>query len=421
MRAAVSYLDTEGTLRNTDTSDFSARRDADPVKDFSGRVTLLYTPTSAFTVDLRLSTDLLDTRGLYYIVPPFGSKEFNDPDYTSQPINENNSGEDARKIYDAALKLNYDTGDGAVTSITGYSTVWEILTGDGYPFDPYGPFPINRIGFNYSQSQFLTARTFTQDLRYTSRADQRFRWIVGGEIFDTQRFISTGNQYDFGTTDVQPIYYNPNPPLYQPNGQISFLSDGQHQFAWAGYIDTSTDITSQLELSLNLRYDNDHRDDRTDTPQVFLNMAGIPGTTGQIRGDTWSAFQPQAILKYQVMDDLSVYGDYSRGFRSGGFNQTGVATAAAAAGFDNVGDTFGAEIADTYEAGSRAVARRSPDRQRQPLPDHGPQRLLLRVPGVELHSEPRQYPGSPLPGIRSRHNSAHRRELVGECRIRPHR
>ena len=317
-------------------------------------MTFLYTPTSAFTADLRLSTDILDTRGLYYIVPPFGSTNFNNPDYTSQPINENNSGEDDRKIYDAALKLNYDTGDGAVTSITGYSTVWEILTGDGYPFDPFGPFPINRIGFNYSQSQFLTARTFTQEVRYTSNADQRFRWIAGGEIFYTQRFISTGNMYDFGTTDVEPIHHVPNPPLFQPNGQISFLSDGQHQFAWAGYIDTSTDITTDLELSLNLRYDNDHRNDTTETPQVFLTMAGIPGSTGQVRANTWSAFQPQAILKYKWDDNLSVYADYSRGFRSGGFNQTGVATAAAAAGFDNVGDTFGAEIADTYEAGFKS-------------------------------------------------------------------
>jgi iron complex outermembrane receptor protein len=354
VRAAASYLDTDGTLRNADTVDFSARRDADPVKDFSGRVTFLYTPTSNFTADLRLSTDLLDTRGLYYIVPPFGSTEFNDPNYTSQQINENNSGEDDRKIYDAALKLNYDLGEGAVSSITGYSTVWEILTGDGYPFDPYGPFPINRIGFNYSQSQFLTAKTFTQELRYTSRSDERFRWIVGGEIYSTQRFISTGNMYDFGTTNVEPIYYTPNSPAYAANDQISFLSDGQHQFAWAGYVDTSTDITSQLELSLNLRYDSDHRSDTTDTPQVFLTMAGIPGATGDVREDTWSAFQPQAILKYQWNDNLSIYADYSRGFRSGGFNQTGVATAAAAAGFDNVGDTFGAEIADTYEAGFKS-------------------------------------------------------------------
>jgi iron complex outermembrane receptor protein len=60
------------------------------------------------------------------------------------------------------------------------------------------------------------------------------------------------------------------------------------------------------------------------------------------------------ILKYQWTDDLSVYGDFSRGFRSGGFNQTGVATAAAAAGFDNVGDQFDGETANTWEAGFKS-------------------------------------------------------------------
>ncbi len=76
-------------------------------------------------------TDLLNTRGLYYVIPKFGTPQFNDPNFTDQPINLNNSGIDDRKIYDAALKLNYNTGGGTLTSITGYSTVWEILTGDG--------------------------------------------------------------------------------------------------------------------------------------------------------------------------------------------------------------------------------------------------------------------------------------------------
>ena len=132
------------------------------------------------------------------------------------------------------------------------------------------------------------------------------------------------------------------------------MSCAGKQFAWAAYVDTSTDITKDLELSLNLRFDNDHRRNTTDTPQVFLTMAGIPGAPGDQRSNTWNAFQPQAILKYQWTNDLSVYADYSRGFRSGGFNQTGVAQAAAASGFDNVGDEFKAEIADTYEAGFKS-------------------------------------------------------------------
>ena len=206
IRVAVNYFNTDGHLRNLDTVDQSAKRNADPVKDFSGRVTFLYQPTSNFTADLRLSTDLLKTRGLYYMVPPFGSPNFNNPNFTSQPINLNNSGEDNRWIYDVALKLSYNTPVGTLTSITGYSTVWEILTGDGYPFDPFG---MSRIGFDFDQSQFLTAGTFTQEMRLTSPENQRFRWITGAEIYATDRFISTGNMFDVGDEGVQPVYYTP--------------------------------------------------------------------------------------------------------------------------------------------------------------------------------------------------------------------
>ena len=351
VRAAVSYFDTDGHLTNIDTVDQSARHKADPVKDFNARVSFLYEPTDSFTADLRLSTDLLNTRGLYYVVAPFGSPNFNNPNYVSQPINLNNSGKDNRNIYDVALKLNYNTDFGTFSSITGYSTVREILTGDGYTFDSFGH---SKIFFDFSQSQFLTAKTFSQELRFTSPSEGRFRWITGAEVFSTDRFIATGNMFDVADEGVQPIYRTPNPPGYAPHGQISFLSDSQKQFAWAAYFDTSTNITDALELSLNLRFDSDHRKNTTDTPQVFLTGAGIPGHTGDMRSHTWSAFQPQAILRYQVMDNLSVYASWSRGFRSGGFNQTGVATAAATAGFDNVGDMFNAETASTWEAGVKS-------------------------------------------------------------------
>lgn len=51
---------------------------------------------------------------------------------------------------------------------------------------------------------------------------------------------------------------------------------------------------------------------------------------------------------------LTVYGGYSRGFRSGGFNQTGVGAVAAANGIVGVGDIYEAETADTFEIGARA-------------------------------------------------------------------
>ena len=387
MRAAVSYFNTDGHLRNTDTVDRSAGRNADPISDFNARVSFLYTPTNDLTVDLRLSTDQLHTRGLYYIVPPFGSPNFNNPNFVSQPIDLNNSGKDDRQIYDGALKLTYNTEFGTFSAISGYNAVREILTGDGYTFDPFGH---SKIFFDFSQSQFLTVKTFSQELRFTSPSDARFRWITGGQIFSTDRFISTGNMFDVADEGVQPIFRTPNPPGFAPHGQISFLSDSQNQFAWALYLDTSFDITDALELSLNARYDSDHRKNTTDTPQIFLTMAGIPGHTGDTRSHTWDAFQPQAILRYTINDNMNVYASYGRGFRSGGFNQTGVATAAAAAGFDNVGRHVQCGNRHNLRGRRQEPLVGRPDYpERERIHDAGPQRLLLRVPGLELNPEPR--------------------------------
>lgn len=352
MRGAISYFDTEGHLTNVNTVDASAEENVDPVEDLNARLSFLFEPTENFSADLRLSADILDTRALYYVIPDFADPNFNNPNFTDRPIDLNNSGVNERDIYDASLKLTYGTGYGEFTSITGYNSVEELLTGDGYPFDPFGPFPVNRVGFNFSQTQFLDVETFTQELRFTSPSDNRFRWMAGGQIYVTDRYISTGNQIDTGA-GVIPVYRTPSTDPAHP--QLTFLADSQDQFAWAVYLNTSFDIMDDLELSLNLRYDHDKRENTTLTPSAFLPCT--PGPTcssGLVRENTWDDWQPQAILRYTPTDDLTLFASYGRGFRSGGFNQTGVGGLADASGFFNVGDLFDQETANTYEAGFKS-------------------------------------------------------------------
>ena len=73
-----------------------------------------------------------------------------------------------------------------------------------------------------------------------------------------------------------------------------------------------------------------------------------------MRDATFSAWQPKATLRYKPTDNLTFYGGWSRGFRSGGFNQTGVGAVAAAEGQLGVHDLFQAEIADTFEVGVKS-------------------------------------------------------------------
>ncbi|HEX4597136.1 MAG TPA: TonB-dependent receptor, partial [Burkholderiaceae bacterium] len=76
--------------------------------------------------------------------------------------------------------------------------------------------------------------------------------------------------------------------------------------------------------------------------------------SGEARSHTWSQAQPKATLRYKASDDLTLYGGWSRGFRSGGFNQTGVGAVARANHVAGVNDLFDAEVADTFEIGAKS-------------------------------------------------------------------
>jgi len=340
-RTAMSIAGASGYIPNTYLGGF-----ADPYRDISARQTLLWTPTKDFTADLRLSMDQLHTQGFYFNIvnPP-------DANNTSLPVRVNNEGQDDRYLYDASLKLAYQTPVATLSSVSALSTSREIVTGDAYDFLPIQQsFFYKLFGFDLNQSQYLMAQYLSEELRLTSPTDQRFRWIAGAYLLGTQRFISTGNMVDTGQ-GVFGVYKAPSTnPL---NPQATFLADTQHNLAWAGYIDTSTSITDQIELSANFRYDSDHRRNVTDTPTAYLPTT--MAYTGQVREHTWDAFQPQVILRYKPETNLNLYVSYSRGFRSGGFNQTGVGAVAAQNGFVNVGDMFNAETADTVEGGFKST------------------------------------------------------------------
>lgn len=340
-RLAGSWYDTEGFIRNAFLGE-----DADPVKDLSLRGTLLWTPSSNFTFDLRASTDHLRTQALYFNI-------VSDVNDTHLPVQVNNAGQNDRDIDNISLRLNWDTGGGTLSSVSSYDSLEEVLTGDAFDFLPIPQSLFFHIfGFDLNQSQFLDVKAYSQEIRFTSPEHRRFRYIVGAYAIRTDRFISTGNMIDTGA-GVFPVYRTPSTnPL---NPQFSFLSDGQHNFAWALFANASYDFSDQLRLDLGLRYDRDSRRNTTLTPPQFMNGPGLPdGTTGEVRRVVFDDWQPKVTLTWEPSSNLTLYGGYSRGFRSGGFNQTGVGGVAAANGIVGVEDIYQAETADTFEAGVRA-------------------------------------------------------------------
>ena len=349
-RVAGSYYNTDGFIPNTFLGE-----DADPVEDFSLRANLLVEATDRLTIDLRGSVNQLRTQGLYYNIV----NDVNDV----APVRVNNPGQNDRDIYNASLKVEYAGDNAVLTSVSSYDTLTEVLTGDAFDFLPiedsfffnlfetiFGP----GNGFDLNQSQYLNVKAFSQEVRLASPEDGRpFNWMVGGYLIDTERFISTGNMIDTGN-GVFPVFRSPSTnPL---NPQFSFLSDGQENFAWALFANAGYEISPELRVDASLRYDRDRRRQTTLTPQGFLPVVpGVPqAQSGEVRTAIFDDWQPKITLTYEPTPDVTIYGGYSRGFRSGGFNQTGVGAEAVANGIVGVGDIFDAETADTFEFGAKA-------------------------------------------------------------------
>jgi iron complex outermembrane receptor protein len=353
-RASVNYYETDGFLDNV----FLGEK-ADPVEDLSARLRFLWEPSDQFTGDLRLSMSNLDTKALYFVIPrddeanPFSTfTTAPDANDVSEQIQLDNPGVNERDIFNAALKLDFGVGDGTLTSVSAFNTTEELLTGDAYDFRPAANSIFMALfGTDLNQSQFLDVETYSQEIRYTSPTEGRFRWIAGAYFVHTDRFISTGNNVDDGT-GVFPVYRVPR--IGVPNPSFSFLADEQDNDAWAVFANATIEVTDRFEIDAAIRYDEDKRENTTITPEAFLPVGTPPGSSGQVRSETWSEPQPKITLRYAPTESLAFYGGWSRGFRSGGFNQTGVGAVADANNVAGVNDLFEAEVAETFEVGMKS-------------------------------------------------------------------
>jgi iron complex outermembrane receptor protein len=365
-RASFNYYNTDGYLNNV-----YLGRNADPYRDYSGRLRLVWKPADEFSADLRFMYDKVDTTAYYFVIPRIDPSNPYSDFYTpgnandiTSPIQNNNLGTDKRDILDTAVKLDYSPGYGTVTSITDFNHTQEIDTGDAYDFRPVttsveyaltAEVPAALGGpYDESQSQFIDVRTWSEELRFTSPSVNGFSWIAGAYYLHIDRFVSTGNLADRGL-GVPAVYYTPivdptNP--YATNTNQTFLADSQDNYAWAAFADAIYEFTPQWELDVAIRYDEEHVQNTTDTPTEFLPTK--TAYTGEVRDAVFCAPQPKATLRYKPDDDWTFYAGWSRGFRSGGFNQTGVGAVARENGVLGVNDLFQAEIANTTEVGFKS-------------------------------------------------------------------
>ncbi|MEQ8427807.1 MAG: TonB-dependent receptor [Gammaproteobacteria bacterium] len=359
-RGAISYKDTDGWIDNT-----TLGKQADPEEDHTGRLRLLWEASDRVTADFRVGINRFEGGAFNYRIAatdaaiaangPFSS--FTGPFDANKVLDiaANNKGKNVRDMNNLSFKLDYEADYGTFTSITAYDEIKELAFGDNFDYLPPAQSVLfAAFGADQYQYQIFDIETFAQEFRFTSPGEDRLRWSAGAYMLWTERSLVTSTNLDFGTVTPisgSPIGVAPFTP-FAAGTNASYLADSQDNFAWALFGDITYDVTDTVEAGLSLRFDRDTRENTTLTPTAFI-PAGTTLATGQVRKRSWEEWQPKLSLRWSATDQHTVYSSIARGFRSGGFNQTGVGTDPVAQAL-GIRDTFNKEVADTIEIGVKS-------------------------------------------------------------------
>lgn len=311
--------DTDGLIDNTFTGD-----KADPFEESSLFGQLEFELTDYTTLNLRGRFTSSKAGFAYYqavteeTIEDFSIK-------TSQNI----INEDERDVYELSAKLSQDYELGTFEFVTAYSQSENEHFYDGdYSADPTFIDEDDFFRAPFGTEGLYDVESLTVESRFISNSDQDFRWSVAA--FYQERDRDTAVLFYDDLTDAEILRRN---DFADESPYLSIIDNNSSQ-AWAVAGQFNYDITQQLELTGALRYDFDDREsfDPTNKEATYAKK-------------DFSQLQPKVTVAYQVEENVLVYTGYSKGFRSGGFNEPA----------DGISRVFEKEISDSYEVGFKTT------------------------------------------------------------------
>ena len=242
------------------------------------------------------------------------------------------------------LISKYETGAGALHSITGY----RAYHSDEYIDTDFSPLDVMRKEYVQKDSDF------TQEFRMVSPEDKGpFRWLMGTYFFHLRADTETANL--FGVDSA-------NPGL-----KVDFDTERKNVGASLFGQGTYT-MFDKLDLTLGLR--GEYERASIESSQFNTPAGGPSSLTASMDGSKeFTAFLPKVVLAWHFNDDHMTYGTISRAHRSGGFNDV-----SAPAG----SEVYGEEYSWLYEIGQKSFFLN--------------QRLMFNVAGFHTEIQEEQLP-----------------------------
>lgn len=383
-RGGISYFRTDGYITNS-----YLNKKVDFAEDITLRGRLDWRASDTIDVDLRGYYSKREGGAAYFARPLLqaSGRPFIDPVANVDVANDvvapesNNLGFDDRRLLDFSMKVDFDTGIGTVTSITGYSKIDHVVAFDGYDYsdntqcymfgysivsdglaecnnpqtlglgasgDPDGadiqfPAPYNTTFQDYA------IKNWSQEIRLTSPSTDRLRYIVGAYFLWRDRSLVTGTNEDLGFGIIPELDFDPA----TANETRRYFAEENDDFAYALFGQLNYDVSDTVEVSFSGRFDSDRRE-QTD-PRVApyrVDGFGIPLSGEATRKATFKQFQPKGTVRWKPSDDMQIYATVGQGFRSGGFNAPGTEINPFTG--DPVADSiYKKEVSTSYELGAK--------------------------------------------------------------------
>jgi len=308
-RVSGSYKKGDGLLNNVTLNDAP-----DFIEDLTLRAQLKANLSS--NISATLTGQVIDTEGggLYYATPTNGDAKNNPDNFNNWTIQGDQRGIGTLNSTYGNLKVDFDLDKMKLTSLTTYNKSDRNAFGD-LDFTP------NDV---LRQDQDSNTETFNQEIRLgsVSSADSRVNWDLGAFYQNLDKTLITRASADFG-------FFG---PPFQGTGVQSSLAVGDFTnnyktFAVFGFMDYK--VSDKLTLSAGLRYDNDN-----------ISQENRSENTNPSRVDT--QIQPKVSVAFQATENMLMYANYGKGYRTGGFNQGQTV---------RYGTDFSAETTDNYEVG----------------------------------------------------------------------
>jgi len=305
-RISMSANDFDGALNNSYLDE-----KVDWLRGHDLRGQLKWVPGEHQHIDWRVNSSRLRGGSVYNII--YESIDSNNANIWGDIVSDI-PGRSDRQIDASSLKYHWDGAAMTLTSITGYTHIFEDYYADldfcnpvRCPGGMYGT-----LG-QVDQSQVLKVQQLSQELRLSSPSDASTQWTLGTYLLNTRRKL-----------DSRAALVDPVPPV-----PLIASNESNRNRAWAVFGQIQFLMGDRDRLEISLRFDHDRRR-QTDLGSGLVVNEG-----------SWSAWQPKFTWSHDLNDRQMWYATAGRGFRSGGFNGIG-------------GQPFAAENLTSYELGYKS-------------------------------------------------------------------